>query len=108
MEEYWFTQQATTVLQSRNSMRVITVISGTLVVISGNVSTVVVEGTTVLLPFVLKDVVISGDVATRVIITFIPDLKEDIIHPLAARKIIPGQIMALGGNGRNNDLKCCL
>ncbi len=46
---------------------------------------IIEQGETILLPAILKDVTVRADSGSKIVLTFIPDLVQDIIEPLTKK-----------------------
>jgi mannose-6-phosphate isomerase class I len=73
------------VLSQRKSFRIVTVVEGFISVLYGTNEKIIEQGETILLPAILKDVTVRADSGSKIVLTFIPDLVQDIIEPLTKK-----------------------
>ncbi|MBN1600548.1 MAG: class I mannose-6-phosphate isomerase [Chitinispirillaceae bacterium] len=104
LEEYLFLKPSDIILQQRNSFRIVTVVEGFISVRYGGNEKIIEQGKTILLPAVLKEVTVRANSNSKILLTFIPDLIQDIIEPLTKNKIEQATIISLAGQSKNNQL----
>lgn len=105
VEEYRFFKSMEIRPIVRKSFRVVTVIEGTASVRYGNCESTLEKGRTILIPGNLKEISFSADAGSTILVTFVPDLIEDIVETLTAKKISVNQIISLGGASKENHLR---
>jgi mannose-6-phosphate isomerase len=108
VEEYRFFKSMTIQPITRKSFRVVTVIEGTASVRYGNCESTLEKGRTILIPGIMKEMSIFADAGSTLLVTFVPDLVEDIIESLTAKKVSTDKIIALGGASRENHIQSML
>lgn len=108
VEEYRFFKSMEIIPTIRKSFRVVTVIEGTVSVRYGNRENTLQKGNTVLIPGILKEISIVADAGSILLVTFVPDLIEDIIETLTAKKVSTNKIISLGGASRENHIQSML
>jgi mannose-6-phosphate isomerase len=108
IEEYRFFKSMEIQPITRKSFRVVTVIEGTASVRYGNGESTLEKGRTILIPGILKEISIFADAGSTLLVTFIPNLVEDIIETLTAKKISTDKIISLGGASRENHIQSIL
>ncbi len=104
LEEYAFSSDKEIPLPARKSFRVLSVMNGAALLSFSGGSAEVPLGGTVFLPAVLRDVRTACRAGTRLMVSWVPDLQEEIVAPLRARGIPDAQILALGGFAQRNDI----
>ncbi len=104
IEQYAFSEAAEAVMEAKRSFRIVTVVGGTATLLYPGGRTELFLGDTVLLPANLREVRVAGSAGADILVSWVPDLLEEIVHPLRARHIPDEAIMALGGFGTRNDL----
>jgi mannose-6-phosphate isomerase len=104
IEQYAFMQDVEAVMAAKRSFRIVTVISGSACLLYPGGSTELSQGVTVLLPAIMREVRIAGTAGADIIVTWIPDLLQEIVLPLRAKCVRDEAIMNLGGFGARNDL----
>ncbi len=104
VEEYFLTSTTSLHLPSKEYVRILTALEGTLTMHYPAGNRQLRKGQTVLLPSVLERVDISGDASARFLCISVPDLQKDIINPLLRYDIPPSVIKELGGFKEKNDL----
>lgn len=65
-------------------------------------------GTTTLLPASMRTVRITPDERASILCSYVPDLTEDVVKPLAASGVDKETIMALGGGVTKNDIRLAM
>jgi mannose-6-phosphate isomerase len=108
IEEYRFFKSMEIQPISRKSFRVVTVIEGTASVRYGNSESTLEKGRTILIPGIMKEMSIFADAGSTLLVTFVPDLNEEIIETLMAKKVSTEKIVALGGASRENHIQSIL
>jgi mannose-6-phosphate isomerase len=108
IEEYRFFKSMEIQPITRKSFRVVTVIEGTASVRYGNGESTLEKGRTILIPGIMKEMSIFADAGSTLLVTFVPDLNEDIIDTLTAKKVSTEKIIALGGASRENHIQSIL
>jgi mannose-6-phosphate isomerase len=102
LEEFVFHAQGSVGIDYRDSFNVVTVVSGSVAI--GESSLVITHGQSALLPAAMRTVQLAARADTRVLISWVPNLRADIIEPLRACGIPDAAIAALGGNPATNDI----
>lgn len=104
LEEYVFTHSTELRLPPKTYIRVLTVLNGTINIHfpAGKVNAC--KGQSVLIPWVMQDVLLTGESEARFFCVSVPDLQKDIIAPLVQADISPSAIKDLGGFDQKNDL----
>lgn len=105
VEEYRFFKPMEIRPIIRKSFRVVTVIEGTASVRYGNSENTLEKGRTILIPGILKEISIFADANSTLLVTFVPDLVEDIIGSLTAKKVSADKIISLGGASKENHIQ---
>ncbi len=108
IEEYRFFRSMKIRPNARKSFRVVTVVEGTASVRYGNSEDILEKGRTILIPEILKEISIFADAGSTLLVTFVPDLIEDIIETLTAKKVSADKIISLGGASRENHIQSVL
>lgn len=104
LERFSLLRDGEIVITAKQSFCVLTVISGSFQLCSPAGTTVVPNGTTVLLPAGLREVRAAGAAGTEAIISWVPDLRREIVAPLRDRGVPDEAILRLGGIPERNDL----
>jgi mannose-6-phosphate isomerase len=104
LEQFDFSRDDEVILSARQSFRVLTVLSGRVHLHYPSGSSDVPLGATTLLPAVLRDVRVHGSAGTRIMVSWVPDLQNDIITPLQTLGVPDEAIERLGGFRQRNDL----
>ena len=68
----------------------------------------VAPGTTALLPASMRTVRITPQERASILCSYVPDLTEDVLKPLAASGVDKETIMALGGGVIKNDIRLAM
>lgn len=108
IEEYRFLKSMEIQPITRKSFRVVTVIEGTASVRYGNRENTLEKGRTILIPGIMKEMSIFADAGSTLLVTFVPDLVEEIIETLTAKKVSTDKIISLGGASRENHIQSTL
>lgn len=108
LEEYLFLKPSDIKLQQRKTFRIVTVVEGFISVRYGGNEKVIEQGKTILLPAVLKEVTVRANSGTKILLTFIPDLIQDIIEPLTKNNIEQDTVISLAGQSKKNQLRAIL
>jgi mannose-6-phosphate isomerase len=104
MEEYHFTGPAVVKLPKRNSFAAITVLDGRVTIGAGN-SIDLTRGKSALLPAAMRHGEIRADSPqAHFLVSWVPDLRHEVVDPLKELGIGTDAIAALGGNHETNDL----
>lgn len=89
-----------------SSVWVLNVISGKgRLLLSEGESVRLETGATVAIPARMGDFVLETDERLRLIKSWVPDLRTDIVEPLRSRGVSDSRIVSLGGVGSNNDIR---
>ena len=104
LERFTLLDDKEIVFPAKQSFRVLTVISGSFLLRYPAGSATVSNGSTVLLPAALHGVHASGSAGTEAIISWVPDLRREIVMPLRSRGVQDETIFQLGGFRERNDL----
>jgi hypothetical protein len=103
MEEYHMAGPGALTLPVRNSFRAIMVLDGSLTT-GGTQRVNLTKGQSALLPAAMTAPEIVCGSSARFLVSWVPDLRTDIIEPLKKLGIRNEAILALGGNPETNDL----
>jgi mannose-6-phosphate isomerase len=103
MEEYHLTGPGTLTVPARNSFSAIMVLDGC-VTTGGTHRVNLTKGQSALLPAAMTSPEIVCGFHARFLLSWVPDLRADIIDPLKKLGIKNEAILALGGNPGTNDL----
>ncbi|MBD3344294.1 MAG: mannose-6-phosphate isomerase [Chitinivibrionales bacterium] len=104
MIEYHFDSSAEYVVPSRKSFQVLTVLDGNPRITSEAGQQYYRKGQNILIPAACNKTVISSESGTRIVNTWVPDLRHDVIEPLQQQDVSNEAIRQLGGNPERNDL----
>jgi mannose-6-phosphate isomerase len=104
IEQYSFTRDAEVAMEVRRSFRIITMVGGAATLLYPGGRTDLASGATVLVPAIMKEIRLAGAAGADFLVSWVPDLLNEIVVPLHAESVPDEAIMNLGGLGRHNDL----
>jgi mannose-6-phosphate isomerase len=104
IEQYAFREASEAVMEARRSFRIVTVVRGGATLLYAGGRTELSLGETVLLPAILEETRIAGAAGADILVSWVPDLREEIVLPLRHRGVPEDAIRLLGGVGARNDL----
>jgi mannose-6-phosphate isomerase len=105
LEEYAIHGPEKLTLPSKRSFRVVTVLDGSLAIARSPQPLVISKGESALVLAGSGDLSCAVDVATHILLSYVPDLESEIISPLRRQHCTDATIELLGGNPSRNDLK---
>jgi mannose-6-phosphate isomerase len=97
IEQYDFNKEGTCKLPAKKSFSTITLLDGTLLISDSSGTTNLTKGESVVLPASLNDVTMSGSKGSKLLVSSVPDLYNEIIKPLSDKGIAKQDIIGLGG-----------
>ncbi len=104
LQEYTFEADSPIELVPRSSFQVLTVVAGETTVSTSGGSCSAELGRTVLVPAESKRATLAATAGARILVSWVPDLAEDVIEPARQSGCPDTAIAALGGHERHNDL----
>jgi mannose-6-phosphate isomerase len=104
LEEYRCEAPAQFVLSPKNSFQVVTVLDGELAYPGACGLGKISKGETALVPACLGSLDLSADGPAHFLVSYVPDIAEDIIKPLLLQGVSREAIAGLGGNPFYNDV----
>ncbi len=104
IEEYRCTGAQTFTVPNRKSFQTVMVLQGEIIVGQGETSVTLSKGQSALLPAAFNSPKIEVTSGATFLISWIPDLLNDIIAPLLSAGYTKDKIALLGGNSDKNDL----
>jgi len=104
LEEYHSKKNVSCKLPSRNGFQVLTVIQGAVSIASDGAGIDLASGKTSLIPAAAKNVRLNLGEKSVVLVSWVPDMRTDIIEPLRKNGLDDAVIAALGGYRTNNDI----
>ncbi|MBD3319669.1 MAG: hypothetical protein GF350_01075 [Chitinivibrionales bacterium] len=106
--EHQFTLSTKHFLPPRQSFQVITVLNGEVEITGESFAARYTSGRNILIPSVQRKIAVSADPGAHLLVSWIPDLHNDVIAPLRRQGISDETIRCLGGNPLRNDLDLML
>jgi mannose-6-phosphate isomerase len=104
VEEYASENTAEWEIAAGKSFRVITILAGSLEIKNKNGCDIFIKGNTLLVPANSGNIKITSDGRAQILVSYIPDLKNDIMLPLVQKGITRDTINLLAGRPDDNDL----
>jgi hypothetical protein len=104
LEEYRLVAHAQAPLPAKRSFRVISVLDKSVILKYAAGEQEIVKGQSVLLPAALADVAACAGDGAHFLLSSVPDLRTEVVQPLAAEGFSSDDIVLLGGDPRTNDL----
>ncbi len=108
LEEYRNESALTIVLKEKNSFQVVSVLDGELTYCGWHGTERILKGQTVLIPACAAPLDLNADDATHFLVSYVPDIKTDIVSPLLKKGVSQEAIAGLGGNPFRNDVIAAL
>jgi mannose-6-phosphate isomerase len=104
MEEFSWQAPVSTTLSNRGSFSTVMVLDGELVIESTAGRTTLHKGQSALLPAQLQKPGLSTSARAHFLVSWVPDLANEIVAPLRTQGVDAAAIVRLGGNGNSNDI----
>jgi mannose-6-phosphate isomerase len=104
VEEYLLQPQGRSTVPHRNSFQVLTVMAGTVELITSAGERTVKTGETVLLASSLASIEIDTVTSAHALVSWVPDIASEVIAPLRASGRSVDEIAGLGGFAKYNDI----
>ena len=108
IEQYSFYRDAEIAVPGRRSFRIVTVVGGGLHLRYSGGKADLPLGCTALLPAIMGEVHAVGSAGSDILVSWVPDLAEEIVMPLRKQGVSLEAVRALGGFGTRNDLSACM
>jgi mannose-6-phosphate isomerase len=108
LEEYRSETPLQFALSPKNSFQVVTVLNGELKYSGVSGREKIAKGETLLVPACLGSLNLNADEPTHFLVSYVPDIAEDIIKPLLQKGVSREAIAGLGGNPFHNDVIAAL
>jgi len=106
VEEYLLSTTARCALPRRKSFQVVTAVKGEVGVQTNDSSANLNAGESLLIPWNCTESFLTGSGSeVNVLVSWVPDLKEEIVTFLQDRSVDTAAIVTLGGNEKTNDLR---
>ena len=108
LEEYRGEAPSHYLLDSKNSFQVVTIIDGMLDYSGANGRERIAKGETALVPACLGSLELNADGPVHFLVSYVPDIAQDVITPLREQGVSQEAIAGLGGNPFHNDVAAAL
>jgi mannose-6-phosphate isomerase len=104
LEEYRLAASRALALGPKNSFQVVTMLSGELAYPGASGDERLAKGQTALIPACLGPLPLQSEGPAHFLVSYVPDIKADIINPLLKKGVAKEAIAGLGGNPASNDI----
>ena len=104
LEEYRLAASSALALSPKNSFQVVTMLYGELAYPGAGGEERLAKGQTALIPACLGPLPLHSEGPAHFLVSYVPDMKADIINPLLKNGVSKEAIAGLGGNPASNDI----